>query len=472
MTESGFGAIPEGARTILQKLDQAGHEAYIVGGCVRDCLLGKRPADWDITTSATPQEVKQVFGHTVDTGLQHGTVTVLRRENGKLNGYEVTTYRIDGIYEDARHPKQVSFTKELAEDLRRRDFTVNAMAYHPEKGLVDLFHGQEDLEKRIIRAVGDATERFSEDALRMMRAIRFAAQLQGTIETDTWEALCRLHENIAHVSAERIRVEMEKLLVSDRPGDFRLFYESGLTKHFLPEWDRMMETKQETPHHCYNVGEHTIHAMEALDVKALGEACPEEAYKTALKDLRLALLLHDVAKPDCKTMDDDGVAHFAGHPGIGAKKAGEILRRLKYDNDTIDTVTTLIRVHDSRWDPSKRSMRRAVSKTGERYFPLIFFLLRADVMGQSDYHRQDKLALIDAQEACYREIIAAKDCLTLKELAVSGKDLIAAGMKPGPGIGEVLDRMLEDVLAAPEHNVKEYLLENYLKRQETVTEQG
>ena len=227
--------VPEEARDILQKLNEAGYEAFVVGGCVRDCLLGKTPADWDITTSARPEQVKAVFSHTVDTGLQHGTVTVMQKTNGKLTGYEVTTYRIDGEYEDARHPKEVIFTAELAEDLKRRDFTINAMAYHPEAGLQDLFHGREDLEAGVIRCVGEAKERFTEDALRMMRAIRFAAQLDAQIEPLTWEAIKALAPNIEKVSAERIRVEMEKLLVSDHPDRFRLFYESGLTKYFLPE---------------------------------------------------------------------------------------------------------------------------------------------------------------------------------------------------------------------------------------------
>ncbi len=463
MTENSFDRIPAGALEILKKLNTSGYEAYIVGGCVRDCLLGKDPADWDITTSATPPEVKQIFRHTVDTGLQHGTVTVLQREDGKQTSYEVTTYRIDGVYEDARHPKQVSFTADLAEDLKRRDFTVNAMAYHPEKGLVDLFHGREDLESGIIRAVGEANERFLEDALRMMRAIRFAAQLKGKIEENTWKALCELHENIAHVSAERIRVEMEKLLVSDRPEDFRLFHESGLTKYFIPEWDVMMETEQENPHHCYNVGEHTIHGMMSLNTEKLRQTYTGEEYGKAIKYLRLALLLHDCAKPRCKTMDEEGVAHFVGHPEIGARMADEILKRLRYDNETIDVVTSLIRVHDSRWKPTPQSIRRALSKNGEKCFPLIFFLTRADVLGQSDFMREEKLALIDAQEACYREVLAAGDCITLKNLAVSGRDLIEAGIKPGPGMGEILNLMLEDVLETPDHNVKEYLMEKYCR---------
>lgn len=226
-------AIPTAVLEILEQLNRANHEAYIVGGCVRDFLLGKEPSDWDITTSAKPQQVKALFRRTIDTGIAHGTVTIMK---GNV-GYEVTTYRIDGEYEDARHPKEVTFTSSLEEDLKRRDFTMNAMAYHPEKGLVDIFGGQEDMNRGIIRCVGNAKERFTEDALRMMRAIRFAAQMNYEIEEETFQAIRKMAPSISKVSAERIQVEMTKTLISAHPGKFRLFYETGLTAHFLPEFD-------------------------------------------------------------------------------------------------------------------------------------------------------------------------------------------------------------------------------------------
>ena len=286
--------IPPAVGKILKRIEEAGYEAWAVGGCVRDCLLGRVPADWDITTDARPEQIKDIFKRTLDTGLQHGTVTVLEYENGRPKGYEVTTYRIDGDYGDGRHPDKVEFTADLAEDLKRRDFTINAMAYAPGKGLKDLHGGIADLEAGMIRCVGDARERFSEDALRMMRAIRFAAQLNARIEDSTWQAITEMAEGIRRVSAERIRVELEKLLMSDHPSLFRLFYESGLSAYFLPEWEACMHTEQENPHHCYNVGEHILHSLECIDCEGLRRETGEEDYPRALRTLRLTMLFHDI----------------------------------------------------------------------------------------------------------------------------------------------------------------------------------
>ena len=247
--------LPEAVTSIIRTLESHGYEAYAVGGCVRDSLLGRAPSDWDITTSALPAQVKRLFRRTVDTGLQHGTVTVLMENEG----YEVTTYRVDGVYEDGRHPKEVTFTASLEEDLKRRDFTINAMAYNPGTGIVDLFSGMTDMEHKIIRCVGDPLERFTEDALRIMRAVRFSAQLGFSIQDQTKQALSVLAPNLKLVSAERIRTELVKLLVSPHPDYLRTAYEAGITRIFFPEWDACMETPQNTPHHCYSVGEHILH---------------------------------------------------------------------------------------------------------------------------------------------------------------------------------------------------------------------
>ncbi|MBR1470117.1 MAG: CCA tRNA nucleotidyltransferase [Lachnospiraceae bacterium] len=454
--------LPAEARDILNRLNAAGYEAFVVGGCVRDCLLGKQPADWDIATSARPEEVKQIFHHTVDTGLKHGTVTVMQRRNGQLNGYEVTTYRIDGEYEDARHPKEVSFTGVLAEDLKRRDFTINAMAYHPQAGLQDLFHGREDLQQRVIRCVGEPKERFTEDALRMMRAIRFAAQLDAQIHEDTLEAIRALAPNIRKVSAERIRVEMEKLLVSDHPYRFKLFYESGLTKYFLPEWDAAMETAQENPHHKYTVGEHILHSLETVDLKRLKQEELPGGYERNRRILRLTMLFHDIAKPLTKTMDADGVCHFYGHPEAGAQITERVLRRLKYDNDTVNMVTALVRTHEGRFPAAKKSLRWALYHNGEELFPLYFYVQEADALAQSDFRRAEKLERIAELRRLYAEIRAQQQCVSLKTLAVKGADLIRAGVQPGPQLGKILENMLEDVLDTPEHNDKAYLMEHYV----------
>jgi tRNA nucleotidyltransferase (CCA-adding enzyme) len=451
-------AVPEDARKIIRILNDAGHEAYVVGGCVRDSVLGRNPADWDITTSASPAKVKELFRRTVDTGIKHGTVTVLMKSEGVLNGYEVTTYRIDGIYDDGRHPRNVTFTSDLSKDLERRDFTINAMAYHPEEGLVDLFGGKEDLSANIIRCVGDAEKRFGEDALRMMRAIRFAAQLGAQIEPDTYTAIKKLAPTLEKVSAERIRVEVEKLLMSDNPEFFRLFYESGLTKVFMPEFDVCMVTTQENPHHAYNVGEHMLHAVSAVNLKRLAEECREDELERNKRILRLTMLLHDIGKPAKKTVDEAGIAHFKGHPELGTEMSEEILRRLRYDNDTIKMVTGLIAAHEMRYPAEKKNVRRIIGKVGEEFFPLLYYVNEADALAQSTYMREEKLQRLQDIRRLYEEIKKDNECLSLKDLAVKGSDLISAGICPGPGMGEILKKMLEDVIEEPSHNDREYLL--------------
>lgn len=432
--------LPDKVNYIIHTLTEHGYEAFAVGGCVRDSVLGRTPQDWDITTSAKPEQVKSVFRHTIDTGIQHGTVTVLAEQEG----FEVTTYRIDGEYEDARHPKEVRFTPNLLEDLRRRDFTINAMAYNEQAGLVDAFDGLADLERGCIRCVGCAKERFSEDALRMLRAVRFAAQLGFQIEEETKKAVLDLAENIAKVSAERIQAELIKLLVSAHPEELITAYRLGLTAVFLPEFDVMMETPQKNPHHCCNVGIHTIQAVQLVP---------------ADKILRLTMLLHDVAKPVCRTTGTDGIDHFYGHPKKGSEMAHVILRRLKFDNDTIGRVCRLVQWHDDNPKLEEAVIRRAINRIGMEQYPELFMVKRADICAQSRFMREEKLSYVDSYERMYLEILKKKECLTLKQLAVKGRDLIADGMKPGKEIGEVLDALLQIVLEDPKENTKEKLLE-------------
>ena len=431
--------LPEKVSYIIKTLGEQGYEAYAVGGCVRDTMLGRTPKDWDITTSAKPEQVKALFRHTIDTGIQHGTVTVMLEHEG----FEVTTYRIDGEYEDARHPKEVRYTSDLLEDLKRRDFTINAMAYNESEGLVDAFDGTGDLKRGIIRCVGCAKERFSEDALRMLRAVRFSAQLGFSVEAATREAISELAPNIARVSAERIQVELVKLLISDYPEKIRDAYETGLTRIFLPEFDEMMNTAQENPHHCYTVGEHTIEALKKISTD---------------KVLRITMLLHDVAKPLCRTTDENGIDHFYNHPVLGSEVAKKILRRLKFDNDTTNRVCTLIRWHDDNPELNERCVRRAISRINVDYYPDLFEVKKADILAQSTFRREEKLAYIEGYEEIYREILEKQQCLTIKQLAVTGSDLIAEGMKPGKVIGVMLKKLLEQVLEQPELNTKENLL--------------
>lgn len=437
--------LPEKVKYIIHTLKEHGYEAYAVGGCVRDCILGRKPEDWDITTSAKPEETKALFRRTFDTGIEHGTITVLLDKEG----FEVTTYRIDGKYEDSRHPSEVKFTRSLKEDLLRRDFTINAMAYNDEEGLVDIFGGMEDLKNRTIRCVGNAKERFSEDALRILRAVRFAAQLGFAIEEETEAGIQKLASTLQNISAERIQAEFVKLLVSPNPGLIRRAYELGITKVILPEFDVMMETGQETPHHCYSVGEHTIKAVENV---------------RADKVLRLTMLLHDIAKPQMKTVDENNVAHFKLHDIEGEKTAKQILKRLKFDNDTLRKVTKLIFYHDYRMPAKTKNVRRAMNKIGEDLFPMYMEVRMADTLAQSDYKREEKLDNLKGIEACYKEILEKKECVSLKTLAVTGSDLIALGMKPGKEIGETLNSLLELVLENPEYNTRK-ILEDYIKEQ-------
>lgn len=440
---------PAYVRTIIDTLQDNGYEAYAVGGCVRDSILGITPDDWDITTNALPQQVKSLFRRTVDIGMKHGTVKVMIKDRG----VEITTYRIDGEYEDNRHPKEVTFTPDLSEDLRRRDFTVNAMAYSEKTGLVDLFGGKRDLEAGIIRAVGDARERFSEDALRILRALRFSAKFGYEIEESTRDAIKSMAPALKNISAERIREEMEKLILSDNPDRMRWAYELGVTAVIFPEWDAMMECEQNTPHHFTNVGDHTIAVMEYI-VQNYKDIPKENA-----RVLRIAALLHDIAKPAMKTTDSDGVDHFKGHPKKGVKMAEEYLRRLKYDNDTVDRVKKLVRYHDERPKLTYPVIRRFIVDARPENMDDLMMLKYADLYAHTKYQWDDKLHQVDTLDEMYRKIISDGDCLSIKDLAVNGHDLMEHGIAQGPALGEELARLFEIVLSDPEANNKETLLE-------------
>lgn len=431
--------LPDKVQTIIETLTAAGYEAYAVGGCIRDRVLGRTPNDWDITTSARPEETKALFPRTIDTGIKHGTVTVMLDKEG----FEVTTYRIDGVYEDGRHPKEVTFTACLEEDLKRRDFTINAMAYNDQAGLVDVFGGIEDIKAGMIRCVGDAKERFTEDALRMLRAVRFSAQLGYQIEEGTKEAIRQMAPSLKRISAERIQVELVKLVTSAHPDYLRTAYETGITEQILPEFDLCMETPQNNPHHCYSVGEHILHAMLAVE--------PDKA-------LRLGMLFHDIGKPQTLTVDAQGITHNKGHAEVGERMTRQILRRLKFDNDTILVVTKIVRYHDQKVGDSPGGVRRAVNRMGEDIFRMLFAVKRADIAAQSDYLRKEKLEKLAYIQELYEEICRKRECVSLKDLAVTGKDLIGLGMTPGREIGELLSELLEIVLEEPERNTREELL--------------
>lgn len=438
--------LPENVKTIITTLENAGFEGYAVGGCVRDTLLHKNPDDWDITTNASPIEVKKLFPRTIDTGIAHGTVTVLI---GKET-FEVTTYRIDGEYEDARHPKEVVFTSCLSEDLKRRDFTINAMAYNDKTGIVDEFGGIQDLEAKIIRCVGNPEERFTEDALRMMRAVRFSGQLGYEIEFTTGQAINKLAPTLSKISAERICTELTKLMISEHPDYLRKAYELGMTGVFLPEFDAAMETEQNNPHHCYSVGEHILHSL---------------LFVRADKVLRFAMLFHDMGKAVTKSVDEKGVDHFYGHGKISAEMADRIMKRLRFDNDTRQKVVRLVSYHDLKIKLTPEGVRRAVVKIGEDLFPLLLEVKRADFLSQSMFKREEKEKELQQLEEIYQTVLKNGDCVSIKMLAVTGSDLIAAGMKPGRAIGVTLQEMLNLVLKEPSLNTKEYLLSRISRKE-------
>ena len=434
--------IPSTVSNIINILESHGFEAYVVGGCVRDSILGRVPNDWDITTDALPEKVMEVFkdiGATVvPTGIKHGTVTVIINNDS----YEITTYRIDGEYKDSRRPEEVIFTSKLEEDLARRDFTINAMAFNPKEGLKDYFNGIDDLKERKIRTVRNPMDRFEEDALRMLRAIRFSAQLTFDIEEETIEAIKKLSSNIKNISVERIREEFNKIILSDNPRAIYDLYEYGLLENFLPEFQFAINTKQNNPHHIYTVGEHIIKSMENIDKELI---------------LRLTMFLHDIGKPKTITTDDKGINHFYNHPLVSKDMAEIILKRMKYDNNTIAKVLLLVQYHDQRVN-SKKSIRKLLSKVGEESFNDLIKVWTADIKAQNPKFIEEKLDAINAIKDKFKEIIESNQCFSLKDLAISGKDLIKLGIKPGKEIGIILNKLLEEVIENPELNDKDKLI--------------
>lgn len=430
--------LPDDVLLMIDTLNRAGHSAYAVGGCVRDVLRGEEPSDWDITTAATPEEIMALFEHTVPTGLQHGTVTVLI---GK-NAYEVTTFRVDGDYSDHRRPEQVVFTKDITEDLSRRDFTMNAMAYHPETGLCDPFGGQADIEKGLIRCVGDPMVRFDEDALRMMRAVRFAARTGFVIDDEILRAMRAQAELIRAVSAERIRDELVKTLCTDRPEGVEILHDTGILKLILPEVDQCFGVEQHSKYHIYDVGHHIMQVVHHAPNSVT---------------LRVAALLHDIGKPGKKTTDEAGFDHFKFHDLLSTDLSERILTRLRFDNHTKERVLRLVRHHDRRMAATKHSVRKAASAVGPDLFLELLELMRADAKGQEPVHGAKSLAHYEQVEAIFRQVTEAGDALQIADLAIGGRELMELGYK-GPQVGEMLRRVLTFVLEFPEENEKERLL--------------
>ncbi|MCK9309980.1 MAG: CCA tRNA nucleotidyltransferase [Candidatus Cloacimonetes bacterium] len=426
--------IPQEVQYVMQQLNTNGYQSYLVGGCVRDMLLDKEPKDFDICTSALPDEIIKIFDKTVPTGLQHGTVTVL------INHYpvEVTTMRKDGIYKDNRHPEIVLFTNKLEEDVMRRDFTINALAIDNESVLYDYVNGVSDLKQNTIKAVGNPNDRFKEDALRMMRAIRLACQLGFAIDNKTIKAIKINSSLLQNISIERVREELNRILISDYPSiGIRMLYQYGLLQYIIPELCICVGFDQNNSFHDKDIFEHTMTVLESIP---------------ATLELRLSALLHDIAKP--QTFNG---GHFYGHHMEGADLAEQILRRMKYDNQTIDKIKTLVFYHMDRYDNlSIAGTKRFINRIGIENIDDLFELQIADRKGcKPPVYIQD---ILNLKNQCY-EILNKEELLTIKDLSINGYDLMELGIKPSKEMGNILDKLLEMVLENPELNNKDILLE-------------
>ena len=453
MKQSSFEKfnLPSPVLRALQLLTESGYEAYTVGGAVRDLLRGESPKDYDITTSATPDEMKAVFEgfRTIETGIKHGTLTVL------IDGepLEITTYRVDGTYTDARHPDSVSFTRSLREDAARRDFTVNAMAYHPNVGVCDFFGGKADIEAGILRTVGEAKKRFTEDALRILRALRFSAVLGYEIEGSTSAAIHALKENLHEVASERIREELLKLLVS-KNADRVLREYADVFCVFLPEIRPLFGFAQKNPHHDYDIWEHTLHALASAPQNQV---------------LRLCALFHDLGKPSCFSIDEKGIGHFYGHAEKSAEMADTIMRRLHFDNETRERVVLLVRIHDVVPMPKTRQFARIRSKYGEEVLLDWLALIRADRTGQKKVIPPEVLASTKEAEEAARTLLESEARMSLSTLAIGGNDVSMLGYR-GREIGDALNFALNAVIDGGVENTKGALLALLNKRKNTPIE--
>lgn len=442
-------SLPDRVKTVMRLLNDGGYESFAVGGCVRSILLNTVPNDWDICTNALPEQMKRCFSglKTYDTGIKHGTITV------EVDGdyFEVTTYRLDGKYSDNRHPDSVTFTSELTLDLSRRDLTINAMAYNDETGLVDPFNGIADLKARLIRCVGEPDKRFREDALRVMRALRFASTLGFELESKTARAVLDNADLLNNVAYERIRSELLRLLCGDNCEEILNTYRDVIAV-FIPELKPCFDFDQRNKHHVYDVYRHIVHSVSLVENTPL---------------LRMTMLLHDIAKPPCCTTDEYGVRHFKGHQLLGAQMAETILRRLRFSNSDIQACVTLIRYHDVRYSGSVSQVKRLLGEIGEERMRELLSVQRADTLSQSTYLREEKLSSIDTAKQQMEEIIRESSCFSLKQLEINGNDLINLGISKGREIGAILNVLLSEVLEDQLPNKKDALI----RRAEELKEQ-
>ena len=431
--------ISDGANQVLSRLTEAGFSAYIAGGAVRDLIMGRTPHDYDIAASAKPEQVKRLFRRTIDTGIRHGTVTVIENRAA----YEITTFRRDGGYADGRHPSSVEFVRDPKTDCARRDFTINAMMYNPQDGVLDFFGGMDDIAARIIRCVGDPEKRFCEDALRMLRAVRFRAELDFEIDGETEQAIRKYAATIRKVSSERVLEELNKILLSPHPDYISELHRLGLLRYIIPELERCFGEPQKNKYHIYDVGEHIMHAI---------------SYTPRDLELRWAALLHDIGKPCCPSKDARGMIHFYGHHRESRRIAVDLLHRLHMDSDTIKNISILVENHDYRVEPDPTQVKRMMSKTGPELFEKLLILQKADNKAKNPKYYPEKKRSIESSLDIYREVLATHQPYRVSDLVINGRDLMGLGYKQGRSIGDALRRMLEEVIIKPELNERKYLL--------------
>ncbi|HCA04323.1 MAG TPA: polynucleotide adenylyltransferase [Ruminococcaceae bacterium] len=432
--------IPENPSEIINRLENRGFEAFAVGGCVRDAMLGIAPHDWDICTNALPGQIKQCFAQfkTIDTGIRHGTVGIVLDNTP----YEVTTYRVDGHYSDNRRPDRVSFTSDITRDLSRRDFTVNAIAFSEKRGLIDPFDGIRDLKNGVIRCVGNPNERFNEDALRILRALRFASRLGFVIEANTADELKQNALLLKNIAAERIQAEFTQILTGKYAEEILNEYREVIAV-FIPEITPCFDFDQHTVHHKYDVYRHITRSVAGVNNEPV---------------LRISMFFHDIAKPLAMTEDSDGTRHFKGHQKLSADIANDVLRRLKYPNALVDSCVKLILYHDVRFNGTKKQVKRLMNKVGKDLMPMLFKVMKADYNSQSDFMREEKLSSVTNAEKQYEQILLDNECFSLKELKIKGNDLISTGICEGKTIGIILNALLDEVIEEKTKNKKADLL--------------
>lgn len=430
--------IPNDVENVINILSSNGHKAYVVGGCVRDSLMGKEPDDWDVTTDASPKELKKIFAsfRTVDTGIDHGTVLVV---SGKTP-VEVTTFRIDGEYTDNRHPDSVTFTSNIEDDLARRDFTMNAMAYNHEDGIIDPFRGRDDIENKIIRCVGEPDKRFNEDGLRIMRAVRFSSVLGFTIEEKTAESIIKNENLLGAIAAERLSKELMKLLCGENVFEVLTKFRSVIGV-FIPELKLEFDFKQYGKKHAYDVWMHTVHTVNNIEANPV---------------LRLTMLLHDTGKIATHAIDENGNSTFRNHAAVGGVIAENILRRLKFSKEYINTVSYLVSIHDKEVPETRIQVKEYIRELGEKNYIRLMKIRRADKSGLSKGYRDIADKLVFAYST-FDEVMNNNEPYSIKQLAVDGNDL--KKFVPANDIGDTLNFLVETVIKHPENNEKEILID-------------